>query len=789
MKLVKIKTIKNYKSYTNFSWAKYFNSQDLHENMNIFFGENGCGKSSITNILKSLCDEKPFDKHKPEEATLKFSDAERKYTSGTGWDSSIHKGMILFFDREFVDRNIHLGHIRGTTASEQEQESGKLIIEFDNEAIKLRNTRDKQKELRDNRQEKIAYFRKDNKVELEFSFSEEEAALYKDLSKLSEEELKKKKELLLKEKSTLDALVRGDKKNQEKISEIQEIEKIEELTIELSFSDLQSYKNVFGYPLKEQSVLNAEQTLIESIKTNKDFFNSGIQIRKTSPGKCPFCQTESEEEKIESILSTFNSMYDDSYKKSLEAFELLKNEYIAELDLIQSEIKSIKINDIFLGLKELDELYKIKGIYSVEEEKSYNKPEIKQLNSLKQRLESIQKPSFENIDDMYAGALPEYANLNKYIDKVKSLIKTKNKLIEEYKSENTDTKINKRISESNEKLEVIQKQIDFITDNKIEKKKKKDKKTAILNTLEKELKEIKDDYIFSKGEYEKYASSTAFTNLLTKIESYFEGFNFAFTLKLETDNRKTGATKEFPFAFSVLDLEGNQRDFKDGLSEGELQVLSLCFFFAFLDIQDDKANKILLFDDPISSLDNSNLSCLVELISDKHNEFSQTFILTHHRVFYKFLQKKFRTDRGEKGSEFIILRNKKEYGGSFILPSLKKELTKKLKWFRDYTIEESESQTGIDIETKIIEYGQYLRYETERFVKNTLLQWNQDNFPKLIEGVKANKTIDDKKLESLKKVYSFCNWTTSHVDVGDDHGVSQLKKHISLFLEVKEKEK
>lgn len=786
MKLVNIKTIKKYKSYTDFSWAKYFNSQNLHENINIFFGENGCGKSSISNILKSLCDEKPFDKHKPEEVTLKFSDAEKKYTSGTGWDSSIHKGTILFFDREFVDRNIHLGHRRGTTASEQEQESGKLIIEFDNQAIKLRDVRDKEKESRDNIQKKVEDFRKENKADLGFYISDEETEIYKAFSNLSNEELKQKRDVLSKEKSTLDSSITEDKKNQERISEIQDILELKELNTELSFSELESYKNIFEYKLNEFSELNAEKTLVELIKTNKDFFSSGIQIRKTSPGKCPFCQTESEEEKIESIISTFNSIYDDSYKKSLEAFYTLKNKFIAELDKIQSEINSIMLSDAFLVLKELDEKFKISGIYSVEEEKSYNKPSMKQLSLLKKRLESIKKPSFENIDDMYAGALAEYDNLNKYFEKVKSLIKKKNELIEEYKRENTDTKINKRISESNEKLGFIQKQIDFINDKKIEKKKKKDEMTLSLKNLEKELQDIKSKYQAAKVEYEKYASSTAFTNLLTKIESYFEGFNFAFTLKLETDNRKTGATKEFPFAFSVIDLEGNQRDFKDGLSEGELQVLSLCFFFAFLDIQDDKANKILLFDDPISSLDNSNLSCLVDLISDKHSEFSQTLILTHHRVFFKFLQKKFRTDNKDgNGSEFIILRNKKEYGGSFILPSLKKDLTKKLKWFRDNTIEDSESQTGIDIETKIIEYGQYLRYETERFVKNTLLQWNQDNFPKLIEGVKANKAIEDSKLESLKKVYSFCNWTTSHVDVGDDHGVSQLKRHISLFLEVK----
>lgn len=108
---------------------------------------------------------------------------------------------------------------------------------------------------------------------------------------------------------------------------------------------------------------------------------------------------------------------------------------------------------------------------------------------------------------------------------------------------------------------------------------------------------------------------------MSKIQDYFKNFNFSF--KLEPKTAPTGNKAEFPFAFKVLDFEGNERDFKEGLSEGGIQVLSLCFFFAFLDIQKDKKQKVLVFDDPITSLDNSNLSCLVDLIAEEQKDFSQ----------------------------------------------------------------------------------------------------------------------------------------------------------------------
>jgi len=55
-------------------------------------------------------------------------------------------------------------------------------------------------------------------------------------------------------------------------------------------------------------------------------------------------------------------------------------------------------------------------------------------------------------------------------------------------------------------------------------------------------------------------------------------------------------------------------------------------------------------------------------------------------------------------------------------------------------------------------------------------------FPSAIEGVKNNKLIRNDDLDKIKQVYSFCNWTTSHVDVGDDHGLEQLKAKISDFI-------
>ena len=185
---------------------------------------------------------------------------------------------------------------------------------------------------------------------------------------------------------------------------------------------------------------------------------------------------------------------------------------------------------------------------------------------------------------------------------------------------------------------------------------------------------------------------------------------------------------------------------------------------------------MLVFDDPITSLDNSNLSCLVDLIADEQKNFSQTFVFTHHRTFFKFLRKRF----DKRCREYNLIRNKKEFGGSFICKSKSDKFLDKLKSFEaDLAKIPPES---LDVELKVVEYGQYLRYEVERYIKNSLLHWSANDFPTAIEGVKGNKGIDDADLDKIKQVYSFCNWTTAHVDVGDDHGLGQLKAKITDFV-------
>ncbi len=779
MKLKRIKKIKKYKSFQDFTWQSFFNNKTFHDKINILYGENGSGKSCICNILKSVSQNKNFiHKHKPEQVCLLFDDGEYKYSTNLDeWDKRRDKEDILFFDREFVDKNIHLGHIRDTQQRGQEQESGKMIIEFDSEAINLKNAQEEAKNEKEEQENKKKIFCEGNLDILNFQLSDEESQLFQKFKNKTKEETKTLKVKLEKNKKTIEKKVDTDQTLQNKVDDIQNlINEIVSEKIDVSLSDYKEYQTVFNFDLKEQVEITAGQSLIKKLKLHKDFFETGFEIRKEHPKQCPFCQSKNEEKNINKIIKLYNEIYDATYKKQVERFTNEKQELIDELELIVKEVSKFGLSSIFLELKKLDQNYKIKGIYTVEEEKSHKKPQTNKITELINKISKLEKPNKENIKKLYDEVEIKFKAVEKFFSDIVKFTEGKNELIRKFKSDNTDEKLQARIAENHARLKEINQQLTFFNEKKTDNQKKKEQKEKELKIFEKLIEGLKTKYKNARIKYENYASKEAFTKILRKIEEYFRNFNFNFKLELDTE-RGRRITTEFPFAFKVLDLKGKERDLKEGLSEGELQILSLCFFFAFLDIQKDRKDKILVFDDPITSLDNSNLSCLVDLISTEKNNFSQTFVFTHHRTFFKFLRNKF-----NNCYEYNVIRNKKEFGGSFICKSKAKKFINKLKKFEENIY--SKADQGFDIELKIVEYGQYLRYEIERFIKNNLLHWNASDFPSAIEGVKKNKSIHNDDLDKIKQVYSFCNWTTSHVDVGDDHGLEQLKGKISDFIGV-----
>lgn len=318
MKLKAIKKINQYKSFQDFAWQSFFNSERFHDDVNILYGENGSGKSSVCNILKNVSQNKSFPTlHKPDEACLLFDDEEYKYsTESNEWDKLKNRDDILFFDREFVDENIHLGHTRDTQQGGQEQRSGKMIIEFDSDAIKLRDIRQETKIEKDGQEKIFQKFNTDNEDILGFTLSDTDEELFQKYKDQPKEEIKEIKSEFTKEKKAIEKKLETDQSSQKIVDNIQDsIEEVEIEENDIFLSDYEEYQSIFNFDLKEQVKIEAEQTLIDNLRLHKDFFETGFDIRNTRTEQCPFCQSKNEEENIAKIIKVYNEIFDDTYKK------------------------------------------------------------------------------------------------------------------------------------------------------------------------------------------------------------------------------------------------------------------------------------------------------------------------------------------------------------------------------------------------------------------------------------------------------------------------------------------
>jgi wobble nucleotide-excising tRNase len=80
---------------------------------------------------------------------------------------------------------------------------------------------------------------------------------------------------------------------------------------------------------------------------------------------------------------------------------------------------------------------------------------------------------------------------------------------------------------------------------------------------------------------------------------------------------------------------------KDCLSEGDKTTIALAFFLSKLDIDTNRQNKILVFDDPLSSLDTKRRMYTIGIIKALFDQMKQVIVLSHNEYFLHEIGKDF----------------------------------------------------------------------------------------------------------------------------------------------------
>lgn len=383
-------------------------------------------------------------------------------------------------------------------------------------------------------------------------------------------------------------------------------------------------------PILKKRVIGKEDVDIAAmIKKlgNSDWVREGKAFYSVNDGTCPFCQQSTNE----AFAQSLNEYFDEAFLMDSKAIDDLATNYETEAALVQQQLASI----IASPSKFLD----------VEKLKSEKELLDARITLNKQRLAEKQKEASQVVE---LEALSNvFAAIKTLIDDANTQVTAHNNMVANLASERMTltAQIWKFVLDElkadlaafrNAKVDLdnaivsMTKQIENATTDKA-------KKAAEIRELEKQTTSIQP-------------TINGINQLLSSFG--FQGFKL--------DKSETGSF------YKLVRSDGS--DAKTTLSEGEKTFVTLLYFYHLLKGSDSDSgmttDRIVVFDDPVSSLDSDILFIVGSLIKGLFDEvrtgtghIKQVFVLTHNVYFHKEITyNPKRKDVAMNGETFWVVR-------------------------------------------------------------------------------------------------------------------------------------
>lgn len=338
---------------------------------------------------------------------------------------------------------------------------------------------------------------------------------------------------------------------------------------------------------------------------NSDWVNNGRKYMDIDGSKCPFCQQPLTDE----IKNNIEDFFDESYENQKNLLQKFRVDYESHIKLIFDNLQSLREKDInIIDFSTLDEKEEL-----LEERHKMNLLRIDKKISSPSNCEEL-----EVLSDILS-------DINDSINVFKAIITKNNQLVDNLESE-----------KNRFKKEIWK----FITDELKIQIFEFDKKVSGLSkgitSISKTIIDIrKESELLDRDIKAKEAEITSTKHTKNEINRILK--NFGFTGFIIDDADAKGSYK-------IVRLDG--RCVEETLSEGEYTFITFLYFYQMikgsLDSTGITRDKIIVIDDPISSLDSNVLFVVSHLVKDviddcnnKKSGIRQVFILTHNIYFHK----------------------------------------------------------------------------------------------------------------------------------------------------------
>ncbi|GAA7186721.1 AAA family ATPase [Helicobacter pylori] len=732
---INIKKIKSFKAFCGLDAIEMGEFKDY----NVIFGNNGCGKTSLTRAFELLISKnKHIEKYRTisttESPSIEFEFKDESYKIEPNSNIGVPSFKVEIYNSDFLHNNAPFNSEFGL----KKLDDGTIILEGSvlgeetKEINQLKDYRGKvekrQKKIKDENSAETLIAKQ--KSEIEKCDEEIEKIREKvtsrtiritpneieinDFCKVSKNHFKYQE----------DALTNLEKDFNELDEAIKKFDDLKEMELPKDYQTIRDeLKSLFSFDIDKEAGQVSEKIKEHIEKVGKEFIEKGIKLQKEMPDNaCPFCTQKILNGIIQDYTSYFNKSIEQFNQKSLKMSETLKN------TLNQWNIKKI--------------------LQSFERFEPFMEDFSRKKESLEDKLEQIK-------------ALLE--ELQKEVDKKEGA-----------KNEEKFQKTDKKLLEIQENIQQCVGETGKILNQKKKQKEKLEKlKTELKEARIKKAKHDSYDWQKSKEEAERKLSVLVSRNkrlncLLEKIDNKLKELYAQKRPDIEIINNylkalnlpKYSLNKDYRIVLNSDALENSEAEMI--LSDGEKTTLAFAYFLARLKLfykKEDLENLVVVIDDPISSLDEQriyNTSNIVakinqELVGEalEKDEKAQVFVLTHNHTFMARLinmvgkhARYFQLERHQGQLKIVCKNEAVGYFDTFYLLLFKEvyAFAKKEKVQDDFN--------------EAINYGNKVRVLLEGFLKinfiNSFLGANsvfdEDKIKKLIETANGEVELNFSKL-------------------------------------------
>ena len=650
MKIKSIAKIDNFGIFQNFDWNTHLSSNPAQQNqtydfkdINIFYGRNYSGKTSLSKIIRALETKTLSPKYENPNFSIELSDS--SIISQNNLSAFAHP--IHVYNSDFIRENLKFIHDENANI-----ESFSVTLGGENQQV-LDRIQQLKNELGSNEEicKSALYLDIHNKANEVQNAKTNHQNKVRDLDKKLSDKATRNSDSIKNQHERF-GNIRYDKRSLEAdISEVlhNNYQQLNLTQIELFENTVRQRKlsappELSPYTLNFSSLITSTNDILKSVVGSSD----KIDELKNNPSLNSWAQIGHPLHNDRTTCAFCNNEISDQRRKELA------NHFDEETDKLRDRIsKGIKYLDKLLSNSPLNISFDMTNYYQ-----QYH-PELSQLQTNLQNAFAKQKSSIELLKKSLE-------------DKDKKLFSELS--IEHPQDHSTEIKtILERISQI--RTECIQ-------------------KNDQLYSLQNEAKNaLRLDHIYL------FLQSINYTQLTSDIDLAFEAIA-PLEIELATlQTRKTTITTEIKseedklksegeacrriknilnhdFGHQALSLEPIEANTTNGkeikfeiqrngtkahnLSEGEQSLISFCYFLAKIqDDLDQNKKPIIWIDDPISSLDSNHIFFIFSLIEEKiviNQKFGQLFISTHNLEFLKYLKRL----NGKKWGNiqfFIVKRN------------------------------------------------------------------------------------------------------------------------------------